>query len=121
MIRHSDELNVVPESAGQSSERVHTGITCPDCSGAITAFRDGKKHLVFECRIGHVYTTAEFAAAKEQHAESVLWVAISALEELAAYLREMDLDPIRARRLVEEASAIRRMLDESEPARIEAP
>ncbi|MFT3771929.1 MAG: hypothetical protein QM820_41510 [Minicystis sp.] len=116
-----DDMRAMPEDASELGRKHFTGITCPDCSGAIGVHAEGRAQLVLECRIGHVYSVAEMIFAKEKRAETLVWAAISALEELAAFLRDTGADPVRAEGAVAEAAALRRVLEGVEPARIELP
>jgi len=65
-----------------------TGLTCPDCNGAIWLDESGGVEQ-YACRIGHRYTAETFDAAQEQRVEAALWTALRALEERAALYRRM--------------------------------
>jgi two-component system chemotaxis response regulator CheB len=47
------------------------------------------KGIRFRCRAGHVYSVRELIVQKEQRLENVLWAPVTALEELAALLRDL--------------------------------
>jgi two-component system chemotaxis response regulator CheB len=65
-----------------------TGLTCPDCNGAIWFAENGGVEQ-YACRIGHRYTAETFDAAQEERVETALWTALRALEERAALYRRM--------------------------------
>jgi two-component system chemotaxis response regulator CheB len=75
-----------------SSDRPHdgqvTGLTCPECNGAMWHVeQNGVTRLV--CRVGHDYTTGAFAAAQTERVEAALWTALRSLEERAALCRRI--------------------------------
>jgi len=63
-------------------------VSCPDCGGSlrVSVVGDG---LFFACRIGHSYGLSEVLAAKEERLENRLWTAVTAVEELAALLKDL--------------------------------
>jgi hypothetical protein len=89
-----------------------TGIGCPDCSGVLGVTAIGKhNHLQFRCRVGHAYSITELLEAKEQAIEKQLWSATQALEEMAAFLGDLErhletLDAPRFERLFRERAAL---------------
>ncbi len=60
-----------------------SGLTCPDCNGAIWEIQDGEV-LRFRCRVGHVYSSQNMVTASADATENALWAAVRALEENAA-------------------------------------
>ena len=65
-----------------------TGLTCPDCSGAI--WLDETNGVTrYACRIGHAYDAETFASMQGERVESALWTALRTLEERAAMYRRM--------------------------------
>jgi hypothetical protein len=53
--------------------------------------REGtREDLVFECRVGHTYSTDELLLGKEERLDERLWIAYTALEELVALLDDLD-------------------------------
>jgi two-component system chemotaxis response regulator CheB len=115
------DMMAVPDPAGEPDRDAPTGITCPDCGGAIVARGGDLKRLTFRCRIGHLFNLEEMIAAKEDRAEGLIWRAVSAIEELAALLRDTGVDPERARRLQAESAALREIVERMDPACIEGP
>jgi two-component system chemotaxis response regulator CheB len=65
-----------------------TGLTCPECNGAIWLDESGGVAR-FACRTGHEYSSAAFTAAQSDRVESALWTAMRTLEERAALYRRM--------------------------------
>ena len=106
-----------PEPGGE----VLTGLACPDCPGTLRVRRLVPEVITFVCRIGHVYTLPELIAAKERGAEAKLWAAVCALDELHALLRDTGLHPDRAERVLAEIALLRRLIEETIPAPVEAP
>lgn len=96
-----------------------TGITCPECPGVLEVESAGGDTLVFRCRIGHLYTQEELLMGKEQRVERLLWAAVEALEELSALLREIGVDGERGSRAHREAEAVRRVIEDMVPVRVE--
>jgi hypothetical protein len=65
----------------------HTGMVCPDCGGALVVRAEGPHHhLVFRCRVGHIYGLEDMLLGKEERLEEAMWSAVYAAEELAAFL-----------------------------------
>ena len=79
-----------PEPQDQSGEMqvasmVHTfgapsGITCPDCGGALWEIREGKL-VRYRCHVGHQFTSDGLEAGQRDSVEGALWSAVRALEE----------------------------------------
>lgn len=65
-----------------------TGLTCPECNGAIWGTEeDGIVRLA--CRTGHSFSLETFAASQTDRVEVALWTALRTLEERAALYRRM--------------------------------
>jgi two-component system chemotaxis response regulator CheB len=64
-----------------------TGLTCPECSGAIW-LDEAAPVSRFACR-GHSYSPQSFDAAPTERVEAALWTALRTLEERAALYRRM--------------------------------
>lgn len=65
-----------------------TGLTCPECNGAIwLAEQNGIPRLA--CRTGHAFSLETFAASQTDRVEVALWTALRTLEERAALYRRM--------------------------------
>lgn len=65
-----------------------TGLTCPECNGAIW-LDDAGGVARFACRTGHEFSPASFTTAQSGRVESALWTALRTLEERAALYRRM--------------------------------
>jgi two-component system chemotaxis response regulator CheB len=65
-----------------------TGLTCPECNGAIWA---SEEHGImrYACRTGHTFGEGSFTAAQTDRVEAALWTALRTLEERAALYRRM--------------------------------
>jgi two-component system chemotaxis response regulator CheB len=64
---------------------------CPECHGALFEVREGRVKR-YRCRTGHGYSRASLLADLAEKAESALWLALRALEEVEANAREMVAD-----------------------------
>jgi len=65
-----------------------TNLTCPECRGPISEFRQGAISE-FRCRVGHQYSPETFLAAHADTRERTLCAAVVALEEGADVAREL--------------------------------
>jgi two-component system chemotaxis response regulator CheB len=65
-----------------------TGLTCPECNGAIWLDDSGPVPR-FACRTGHTFSPKSFDAAQTERVEAALWTALRTLEERAALYRRM--------------------------------
>jgi two-component system chemotaxis response regulator CheB len=65
-----------------------TGLTCPECNGAIWLDESGAVPR-YACRIGHDFSPQSFDAAQTERVEAALWTALRTLEERAALYRRM--------------------------------
>src|SRR5215510_8711751 len=79
---------LLPPLPPDGEQRV-TGLGCPDCAGSLLV-RVNHRVVTFFCWIGHEYSLGEMLAAKEEALERRLWVAYSALEEIAIILDELE-------------------------------
>jgi hypothetical protein len=109
----------LPEDAREQGPARLTGVTCPECPGVLTVEAEDRDALVFECRIGHSFSSDELIADKEKQAERLLWAAVEALEELGALLWDLGVDGERAKRAQEEAVAVRRLIDATVLAKLD--
>ena len=81
----------LPPLPAPGSDPHVTGIACPDCSGVLEVEVQGHKgHLHFRCRIRHGYSLPSLLTVKEQILESRLWAVVTACEELATLLGDLD-------------------------------
>ena len=65
-----------------------TGLTCPECGGALRETRDGTLQR-FNCSVGHSYSVESMLSEQGRALESTLSGALRALEERAALLRRL--------------------------------
>ena len=68
-----------------------SGLTCPDCNGAIWEIHDGQT-VRYRCRVGHAYSPETMMKAQGDAVERALWTAVRALEERAALVRRLAVD-----------------------------
>ena len=57
-----------------------SGLTCPDCGGALWEIEDGKL-VRYRCHVGHQFTTEGLDAQQIDAVEGALWSAVRVLEE----------------------------------------
>jgi two-component system chemotaxis response regulator CheB len=65
-----------------------TGLTCPDCGGAIWESVNGDL-VRYRCHVGHAYTADSMVGAQASAVETALWSAVRALEEKAELSRRL--------------------------------
>lgn len=65
-----------------------SGLTCPDCNGALWEVREGGIHK-FRCRVGHAWTETGLLAEQSQSLEEALWVALRVVGERADLTRRI--------------------------------
>ncbi len=65
-----------------------SGLTCPDCGGALWEIRNGKLAR-YRCHVGHQYTTDGLDSEQREVVEGALWTAVRVLEEHADLRRRM--------------------------------
>jgi two-component system chemotaxis response regulator CheB len=65
-----------------------TGLTCPECGGALWEETDGAL-IRFACHVGHSYSAESLVSEQGQALESALWSGLRALEERADLLERM--------------------------------
>ena len=84
--------------AARDIEGTVTGLTCPECHGAIW-MRSDPALETFSCRVGHMYSPETFFEIQAEYVENALWAGVRSLEEQASYARVMSA---RAERLGDE-------------------
>lgn len=72
-----------PLGPGNSS-----GLTCPECSGALWEVRD-EALIQYRCRVGHVYSLESMLSEQARSVEAALWAGVAALEERAQLMRRI--------------------------------
>jgi two-component system chemotaxis response regulator CheB len=78
-------------SLGQAT----SGLTCPQCGGAIWERREGRL-LYFRCHVGHAYSGDSMLSEQESVLESTLWDAVRMFQESAALNRRLEKKAIEA-------------------------
>ena len=117
-------MRALPSSLTESRDDLITGLSCPECMGVLGVNLEGREALLFRCRIGHTYSMEEVVIGKEETIGKHLWAAVTALTELATFLRELVVmgratDPAayeqRARTAAEQERRIRAIIEECPP------
>jgi two-component system chemotaxis response regulator CheB len=108
-----------------ADHEVPTGLTCPECFGSLAVAREGDHGtLRFRCRTGHAYAAEEVLVGKERRVDEYLGAALTALDELRAFLEDLatrgDIRPHvdyedRIRRAKEQAATIRALIEGNTP------
>ena len=73
-----------------------SAISCPDCSGVLSEMR-GEQPLRYRCQIGHAMT-AEVMAARAEHVDQALRIALRVMEERVTLVTRMAEDARRTGR-----------------------
>jgi two-component system, chemotaxis family, protein-glutamate methylesterase/glutaminase len=66
-----------------------SGFSCPECQGNLWELAD-KQLVQYQCRVGHVLSVESLVAEQAAAIETMLWTALNALQERAAFLRRLD-------------------------------
>ncbi len=66
-----------------------TPLTCPECSGALVSFNEGKL-IRYRCHTGHAYTASALLAEVTKSVEDILWSGIRGLEETVILLEQSE-------------------------------
>jgi len=83
-------MRALPPDVETADDFQPTGLSCPDCFGVLRVVAEGKRHtLLFRCRTGHTYAAHEIIVAKELRLEEHVWAAMTILDELKSFLREL--------------------------------
>jgi two-component system, chemotaxis family, protein-glutamate methylesterase/glutaminase len=71
---------VQPEPRPSRPAGPASGLTCPECSGALWELREGDL-VRYRCRVGHSYSQDAMVDAQGTAVEAALWTALEVLEE----------------------------------------
>ena len=66
-----------------------TPLTCPECSGALVSFKEGKL-IRYRCHTGHAYTASALLAEVTKSVEEILWSGVRGLEETVILLEQSE-------------------------------
>ncbi len=83
---HSQEVAHQTDEDPQPGEK--TGLTCPECGGAIWMQESGNV-ASFACRVDHKYTAETFAVEQGRTVEAAVWAALRLLEERVVLMRNL--------------------------------
>jgi two-component system chemotaxis response regulator CheB len=116
-----------PAETAELLEGPPTGLTCPECGGALWEHVSGGV-VRFACHVGHAYSVGTLLEEQGRSLETTLWSAVRALQERADMHRRLarrtrgsrsELYEDRAREAEAHAHALREML--SVTGRLAAP
>jgi two-component system chemotaxis response regulator CheB len=116
-----------PADAADLLEGPPSGLTCPECGGALWEQANGNE-VRFACHVGHAYSLASLQEEQGRALEGTLWSAVRALEERADMHRRLarrttgtrgEVYSERAREAEEHAHSLREVLGAA--GRIPAP
>src|SRR5262245_13699616 len=82
------EREQIREQAGPEQPGEETGLTCPECGGAIHELNDAGI-VTYRCRVGHQYGSDTFVVEQSKTVENSLWAALRLLEERAVLMRRL--------------------------------
>src|SRR4051794_8885948 len=66
-----------------------TGLTCPECGGALWEHLDNDGYVRFKCHVGHAYSPDSLEIAQSGQLETALWSALRALQERGDLFRRL--------------------------------
>jgi two-component system chemotaxis response regulator CheB len=107
-----------PAATAKLLEGPPSGLTCPECGGALWEQRNGHE-VRFACHVGHAYSPESLIEEQGRSLETTLWSAVRALEERADINRRLsrraagtrsELYEVRARQAEQHATELREML-----------
>jgi two-component system chemotaxis response regulator CheB len=107
-----------PEALSEKAEGPATGLTCPECGGALWE-HEGGGTMRYVCHVGHVYSLDSLVEEQGRSLETTLWSALRALQERADMQRRLARraqgrrranHEHRAEEATEEAAALRDIL-----------
>jgi two-component system, chemotaxis family, protein-glutamate methylesterase/glutaminase len=83
-------MYAIPPRLELTAKSQIAGMSCPDCCGILAVQVEGKRaDLVFECRVGHIFSVEELLVSKEERLHARLWTAYTGLLELIALLDDL--------------------------------
>ncbi len=89
--RRTGEMSDREQVREQTGDQLgnETGLTCPECGGAIYEQDDEGDVVSFRCRVGHRFSADAFVVEQATTVESSLWAALRLLEERAVLMRTL--------------------------------
>ena len=87
-MENATEREQVHEQASPDQPGEETGLTCPECGGAIHELSDAGI-VTYRCRVGHQYGSDTFVVEQSKTVETSLWAALRLLEERAVLMRRL--------------------------------
>jgi two-component system chemotaxis response regulator CheB len=83
-----DQERVAKQASEAPQPGEETGLTCPECGGAIWQ-SDDEGVVSFRCRIGHAFAAETFLVEQAHTVEASLWAGLRLLEERAVLMRRL--------------------------------
>jgi len=71
----------------EAPQRLLSSFTCPECHGSL--WEISEEPSIFECRVGHSYTSETLFADQNDSVERALWAALKSLQENAELARRL--------------------------------
>jgi two-component system, chemotaxis family, protein-glutamate methylesterase/glutaminase len=87
-VEEVDVANLETLAIGSEPPGEPSGLTCPECHGALHELSDGGL-VRYRCRVGHAYAADNMVVAQSTAVERALWVALRALDEKIALSRRI--------------------------------
>lgn len=96
------------------NEMEPSGLTCPECGGAVLEVKDGK-NVQFRCHVGHTFSLETFSEAHADALERALWTVLRKLNEQRTIQENLakahhDNKPLQ-KRFLENVAAAQRDMD----------
>lgn len=66
-----------------------TGLTCPECGGALWEHLDPDGYVRFKCHVGHAFSPDSLETAQSEGLEMAMWSALRTLEERGDLFRRL--------------------------------
>src|SRR5204862_3097893 len=66
-----------------------TGLTCPECGGALWEHLSSDGYVRFKCHVGHAYSPESLETAQSEGLEMALWSALRTLQERGDLFRRL--------------------------------
>ena len=86
-----DGLEVVEAelSDGDPTAGDLSGLSCPECGGALWEHLDSDGYVRFKCHVGHAYSPESLETAQSQALEMAMWAALRTLDERGDLFRRL--------------------------------
>jgi two-component system chemotaxis response regulator CheB len=85
----ADEPVALELSDGDPTAGDLSGLTCPECGGALWEHLDQDGYVRFKCHVGHAYSPDSLETAQSAALEMAMWSALRTLEERGDLFRRL--------------------------------